>query len=248
VARRIQSFFLPRTLPQPAGWQLAAFNRGAEEVGGDFYDCITLPGGLLAIVMADVAGKGVPAALFVALCRSLVRAATLSPWAFQAGVGLDAEDVLRGAIWLTNDYITREHGETAMFITLFYALLNPADGTLMYVNAGHNPPVRLRTDGSTEELFERTHLPLGVLDDEVYQPTVTTIAPGETLFLFTDGITEAMDAANQFYGDERLTATLVANRALAPSDLVRAVLDDVLAHTAGAPQSDDQTMLVVRRS
>ena len=247
VARRIQSYFLPRELPQPAGWQVAALNRGAEEVGGDFYDVIALTGGALALIVADVSGKGVPAALFVALTRSLIRAATQAPWAFQGNADVSAEDVLTGAMWLANDYITREHGETSMFITLFYGLLHPETGALTYINAGHNPPLLVRPAGEAQEIFERANLPLGILESQPYEPSYTMIGPGETLVLFSDGITEAMDQAGILYSDERLVTVLGEQRGLEAPALIDAIMTDVAAHVAGAPQSDDMTLLVVRR-
>src|SRR5262245_12116101 len=163
VARRIQELFLPRKLPQPAGWQVAAFSRGAQAIGGDFFDCIELPGGQLGIVVADVCGKGVPAALFVALTRSLLRAASLAPWAFQRGGDMTAEDILAGALWFTNDYVASEHGESNMFITLFYGVLEPETGELCYVNAGHIPPLVIGAGANALRELESSALPLGIV-------------------------------------------------------------------------------------
>jgi serine phosphatase RsbU (regulator of sigma subunit) len=248
VARRIQRSFLPRTLPQPPGWELAAFSRGAQAVGGDFYDCIDLDEGRIGLVIADACGKGVTAALFVALTRSLLRAASLAPWVFRDADGLDAEGVLTGALWLVNDYLCREHADSTMFITLFYAVLDTASGELAYVNAGHNPPLLVAADGAGLAETGGGALPLGIMADQRYEVARARVAPGERLVAFTDGITEAMDREGLPFGDERLHAAVRAHHALPSAALVEGIIADVARHVAGAPQSDDITLLVVSRA
>lgn len=247
VARRIQELFLPRRLPQPAGWQVAAFNRGAQAVGGDFFDCIELPGGQIGLVVADVCGKGVPAALFVALTRSLLRAASLAPWAFQEGGGLDADTVLAGAMWFTNDYIAGEHGESNMFITLFYGVLEPETGVLSYINAGHNDPLIISPGGAAIRMLESSALPVGIVGGQVFETSETTIAPGETLVGFSDGITEAMNAAGEPYGDDRLLEILGRHAGAPAQALVETIAHAVDEYVAGAPQADDMTLLIISR-
>jgi phosphoserine phosphatase RsbU/P len=247
VARRIQELFLPRKLPQPPGWQVAAFSRGAQAIGGDFFDCIELPGGQLGIVVADVCGKGVPAALFVALTRSLLRAASLAPWAFQRGDSMTAEDVLAGALWFTNDYIASEHGESNMFITLFYGVLDPETGELCYVNAGHNPPLVVAPGADTMPELESSALPLGIVAGQVYETSRVALAPGEQLISFSDGITEAMSPSGEPYGDQRLLAALRAHAHLPAPALLKTITQLVDEHAAGAPQADDMTLLIVQR-
>lgn len=248
VARRIQQSFLPRTLPALPGWQLAAYSRGAQAVGGDFYDCIELADGHLGLVVADVCGKGVTAALFVALTRSLLRAASQAPWIFQGRMVLDAESVLTGALWLVNDYICREHADSNMFITLFYAVLNPASGSLSYVNAGHNPPLLVTDGGASIHETDAGALPVGIMPSQSYEVLRTSIGPGERLVAFSDGITEAMDVAGEPYNDERLHAALRANAALETPALVATIIAEVDAYAAGAPQADDITLLIVTRA
>lgn len=247
VARRIQELFLPRRLPQPSGWQVAAFSRGAQAIGGDFFDCIELPGGQLGIVVADVCGKGVPAALFVALTRSLLRAASLAPWAFQRGDGTAAEDVLAGALWFTNDYIASEHGESNMFITLFYGVLEPATGELHYLNAGHNPPLLIDSQAETALELESSALPLGIVAGQVYETSRVMLAPGQQLISFSDGITEAMSAAGEPFGDDRLLQALRDHTSASAPDLVAAITQLVDQHAIGAPQADDMTLLILQR-
>jgi len=248
VARRIQQSFLPRTLPALPGWQLAAYSRGAQAVGGDFYDCIELADGHLGLVVADVCGKGVTAALFVALTRSLLRAASQAPWIFQGRMVLDAESVLTGALWLVNDYICREHADSNMFITLFYAVLNPASGSLSYVNAGHNPPLLVTDGGASIHETDAGALPVGIMPSQSYEVLRTSIGPGERLVAFSDGITEAMDVAGEPYNDERLHAALRANAALETPELVATIIAEVDAYATGAPQADDITLLIVTRA
>lgn len=248
VARRIQQSFLPRTLPALPGWELAAYSRGAQAVGGDFYDCITLADGRIGLVVADVCGKGVTAALFVALTRSLLRAASQAPWIFQGDMALDAESVLTGALWLVNDYICREHGESNMFITLFYAVLDPASGTLAYVNAGHNPPLLVAPGGATISETDAGTLPVGIMPAQTYEVQRAFIAPGERLVAFSDGITEAMDVAGEPFNDARLHAALRANPALPSAALVETIIAEVDAYATGAPQADDITLLIVTRT
>jgi serine phosphatase RsbU (regulator of sigma subunit) len=247
VARRIQELFLPRKLPQPQGWQVAAFSRGAQAIGGDFFDCIELPGGQIGIVVADVCGKGVPAALFVALTRSLLRAASLAPWAFQRGEDMTAEDILAGALWFTNDYIASEHGESNMFVTLFYGVLEPETGELSYINAGHNPPLLVGAGAGTAHELESSALPLGIVGGQVYETSRVMLAPGEQLIGFSDGITEAMSVAGEPYGDQRLLDALRTHPSLPASALVETITQLVDQHAAGAPQADDMTLLIIQR-
>lgn len=248
VARRIQKQFLPGKLPKIPGWQLAALNRGAQAVGGDFFDCIELPGNRLGLVVADACGKGVPAALFVALTRSLLRAASQSPWVFQGNFLTNPNDVLTGALWFTNDYIAREHGESNMFITLFYGVLEPHTGILHYVNAGHNPPLVISDDGECVRELESYNLPLGIIETEAYNPAEITLGPGELFIGFSDGITEAMNPAGEPYDDWRLLAEVRNHLYETATDMVAAIEKSVDTFAAGAPQADDMTLLIIKRA
>lgn len=248
VARRIQKQFLPQALPQMPGWQVAAFNRGAQAVGGDFFDCMELPGNRLGLVVADACGKGVPAALFVALTRSLLRAASQAPWVFQNGRPTAAADILTGALWFTNDYIAREHGESNMFITVFYGVLDPSTAHLTYVNAGHNPPLVINAHGDAIQQLESYNLPLGIIETESYEATDIILAPGELLVGFSDGITEAMNGLGEPYGDDRFLELLQGNIHRSAADLVAVIEQSVDAYAAGAPQADDMTLLLIKRA
>ncbi len=249
VARRIQSSFLPTRLPQPAGWEIAAYSRGAQAVGGDFYDCIELPGNWMGLIIADVCGKGVTAALFVALTRSLLRAASQAPWVFQANLSLEPDNVLSGALWLTNDYITREHSDSNMFITVFYGMLHLDSGKLVYVNAGHNPPLLLDSqEYRIREVPNVAALPLGIFDHQDYGSSHITIAGGDYLVAFSDGITEAMSHSGELYGDRRLHQALLAQSGHSAAEMVKTVIGEVDEYVGDAAQADDMTLLVVRRT
>ncbi|MEF3273045.1 MAG: SpoIIE family protein phosphatase [Chloroflexus sp.] len=244
VARRIQQSFLPRVLPQPPGWRIAAFSRGAQAVGGDFFDTITLPDGRIGLVVADACGKGVTAALFVALSRSLLRAAS------QAADNVSGEQsatILVRAVSLTNDYICREHGDANMFVTLFYGLLDPTTGVMVYINAGHNPPLRISSPSITIEELNEGELPIGIVAGQSYVVHTLQLVPGDKLVVFSDGITEAMNQARELFGDQRLHDTLRASAQLSAADVVAKVVAAVEAFAAGEPQADDMTLLIVER-
>ncbi len=248
VARRIQELFLPRTLPQPLGWRLAAFNQGAQAVGGDFFDCIELPDDHLGLVVADACGKGVPAALFVALTRSLLRAASQSPRAFLSEQYLlNPTTLSTRALWFTNDYIAREHSDSNMFITLFYGVLEPRTGQMSYINAGHNPPLIIGADGKTIRELEVTTLPIGILSNQEFKVAHLVLHPGETFVGFSDGVTEALNPEGEVFGDHRLH-TVLTHYGNAPAPmLLDAIAQSVAAHAAGAAQADDMTLLILQR-
>ena len=232
IGREIQRSFLPEELPETAA-------RPA-----DFYDAFALGGGeRVGLVVADVCDKGVGAALFMALFRSLLRAFAQQAFASRAG---DDSSRLLSTVVSTNDYIARTHGAANMFATAFVAVLEPADGSLAWVNAGHEAPAVCGKAGVRMRL-PPTGPALGMMPDMRFETRETRLAPGETLFAFTDGVTEAKDGSGRFYSEERLLA-LIAERAPSAPALLDRVEADVSAHSAGAERSDDITMLAVRRT
>ncbi len=255
IGREIQRGFLPATLPQPAGWEIAAVFRPARQVAGDFYDAFELPGGAVMLVVADVCDKGVGAALFMALFRTLFRAtateldgATGEPDA-DAGDGIEAPALagarrLRRAVRVTNDYIARTHGAANMFATLFAAALDPATGELHYVNAGHEPPAIVGPAGVRARLAP-TGPAVGLLAGLPFEVGVERLAMGDLLVAFTDGVSEARDAGGAFLADDAVAA-LLAPAPSAAALLARAerALD---AHGAGGEPWDDVTMLAAHR-
>jgi serine phosphatase RsbU (regulator of sigma subunit) len=233
LARQIQQTFIPESLPQFTDWELAARWKTARQVGGDFYDVFDLPDGHLGLFIADVADKGVPAALFMALTRTLVRAAVL-----------DAESPAE-AMRRVNDLLIPDTKQ-GMFVTAVYAVLDRRANELTYVNAGHNPPLWVRGDGSIEKLT-RTAIALGVVTGEPVEQRTIKIESCDNVFLYTDGLTESFDAENEFYGEERLLEAVRSSSCLTASDLLDAVEKSLLNFVQDMPPADDLTMLVLRR-
>jgi sigma-B regulation protein RsbU (phosphoserine phosphatase) len=191
LARQIQKTFLPEFLPEIAGWNLAATWITARQVGGDFYDVIELPGGRLGLFIADVSDKGIPAALFMALTRTLVRAVvydTPSP----------AEVMRRVNALIIPD------NQQGMFVTAVYGVLELDSGKFTYANAGHNPPIFLCGVKRTMEFLRRTGAALGIIDDLAMEDRTIKLEPDDFLLLYTDGVSEAFSIEGETYGDERL--------------------------------------------
>ena len=247
IGREIQKSFLPEELPRVPGWEIAARFRPARQVAGDFYDAFALPaGGRIGLVVADVCDKGVGAALFMALFRTLLRATATGdsdPPGSAAGDADPAAELLR-AVRLTNDYIARTHGRSNMFATLFFAVLEPATGSLLYVNGGHEAPVVFGPGGVKARLAP-TGPAVGMLPDMAFSVGSARLEPGDGLLAFTDGVTDARGASG-LYGEERLLA-LLRETAAPASALLDAIESAVLAHAAGREQADDITLLAVRR-
>ncbi len=242
IGREIQRSFLPEELPRVAGWEIAARFRPARQVAGDFYDAFTLPDeGRIGLVVADVCDKGVGAALFMALFRSLLRATATGD---SARRGSDPAAELLRAVRLTNDYIARTHGGSNMFATLFFGVLEPSTGSLLYVNGGHDAPVVFGS-GSARARLLPTGPAVGMMPDMGFGVGRARLEPGEGLLAFTDGVTDARGPSGR-YGEERLLDLLREPCACA-SSLLDAIEASVSAHAAGEEQADDITLLAVRR-
>ena len=260
VARNIQRDFLPESLPVAMGVQLEAALQPAREVSGDFYDAFVLPpSGSIVTVVGDVCDKGVGAALFMALFRSLIRASadpigggaiqmiggrrTLVRQALESA---SAADLLVRVAGFTNDYIARLHGRTNMFATVFLAALDPRDGQLDYVNAGHEPALVIAPDGTMREL-RPTGPALGLLPEVEFKASQAKLERGCSLFAFTDGLVEARGQAGDAFGGERLRAALRAHNTTA-ANLVHGVLEALAAFTGQAEPHDDVTLLAATRT
>ena len=242
IGREIQLGFLPDTLPSPAGWELCAHFRPARQVAGDFYDAFALADGRVAIVLADVCGKGVGAALFMALFRTLIRALAEPQFAAAPNVA----DGLRATVQATNDYIARTHGRANMFATTFAAVLDPATGALEYVNAGHEPPALVDADGRVRARLAPTGPALGLMPELEFGVASERLAAGDTLFAYTDGVVDARDLQDEPFGEDRLMALLQADGAPTGGLLER--IDAALStHIGTAEQFDDVAMLTTRR-
>ena len=258
VARTIQRDFLPESLPDVGGLELEAALRPAKEVSGDFYDCFLLSSGEVILVVGDVCDKGVGAALFMALFRSLIRASAdpvgggaiqmiggRHTMVMQAIQSASPAELLTRVAGFTNDYIARLHGRTNMFATVFLASIEPYSGELVYVNAGHEPALVIAADGGIEEL-RPTGPALGMLPDSHFAAKTRHIEKGDSLFVFTDGLVEAHSPAGEIYGGERLREVVRGQRGGPPSELVRAVLDALETFGRHADPHDDLTMLAAR--
>ena len=234
IAWEIQQQLLPASLPEVKGYTLAAGTLPARQVGGDCYDVIALPDGRMLIAIADVSGKGTPASLLMANVQAALRA--LAP------LGMSLGEVAERV----NDLI---HDNTASdkFITAFFAVLEPESGNVEYVNAGHNPPYHI-SDGALDSLKEGG-LILGIMPTTIpYEVGQITLKPGDTLTIYTDGVSEAMNANRVEYGDERLMRLLSRNRDLPADQLLTCIRDDVQAFVDGAGRSDDITIITVTRA
>jgi sigma-B regulation protein RsbU (phosphoserine phosphatase) len=239
IAADIQKSFLPSEIEPLIGFDIAATSIPAKEVGGDFFDVIpfaVVPAKdhKAGIMIADVSGKGIPAALFMALSLVIMRVNSL--WHSHPA------DVLRDA----NSIISNDTKMTGMFVTLFYAVIDEELRQVTYANAGHNPPMVYRAmTGEIEELGT-TGVALGIIDTATYTEQVCVLSPGDILFLYTDGVTEADNEAEEMFGEERLRDGLTQYHDLPARGIMDSVLQDVRAFAAGCPQSDDITLMVLK--
>ena len=235
LARRVQHGLMPAQPPVAPNYHFFNYYEAADQVGGDYYDYVPLAGGRIAVVLADVSGKGVSAALLMAKLAGDARFALATAADPAAGVGrLNAGFA--------------QSGNDDRFVTFVAAVLDPATHELTIVNAGHMPPLLRRGDGKVEELgAAQAGLPLGVDESVRYEPYRRRLEPGECIVLFTDGISEAMNARNQLYGLRRLRRQVGA-KAVSVADLGQHILDDVRKFVGGRPQSDDMCLACFGRA
>ncbi len=235
LARRVQHGLLPAEPPAVPGYHFFSYYEAANLVGGDYYDYVPLSGGRIAVVVGDVSGKGVPAALLMAKLSGDVR--------FLLATEPDPATAVRRI----NQNFTQS-GYEDRFVTMVVSVLDPARHQLKVINAGHMPPLRGRADGTVEAIGQKqAGLPLGVAEDFPYEPFVCTLAPGDSVAIFTDGISEAMNAEGELYGLARLRQQIAA-RTVGVADLGPHILDDVRHFVGGRPQSDDMCLTCFGRS
>jgi sigma-B regulation protein RsbU (phosphoserine phosphatase) len=238
IGQQIQADFLPSELPQPPGWEIAAYFRPAHKVAGDFYDAFYVENNRkVCLIIADVCDKGVGAALFMALTRSLLRAFTEFNESLATG--------LKNPVEWTNDYILRNHNHTNMFVTLFYGLLDLDSGQLTYVNCGHTPPVVVGPTGVKTHL-KPTGPAVGMFPNIDLKVQQVGLEPADALFVFTDGVPDAHDSNGSFFTETRLLQLLEqpAPSALA---LLDCIVGSLQSHVGAATQFDDITMMAARR-
>jgi phosphoserine phosphatase RsbU/P len=233
VARSIQASFIPLSPPQAEGWDIATYWRAARQVGGDFYDFVPLRAGQWGLVIADVADKGIPAALFMAMCRTLLRASAINRIS-------PAATLQRLNELLFND------SRSDLFVTAFYAVWNPQTGEVTYASAGHNPPLLLRADGTISELHSKG-IALSVVPDARIAEHKITMQPGDMIVAYTDGVTEAMQLDYTEWSVERFKAAVAQHRGQSAQEMLQGILSAIDVFVAGAPQSDDLTLWVLKR-
>ena len=243
AARKLQLGMLPLDFPactpeQPV--EIHAMMEPAREVGGDLYDFFYASEHQFCFLVGDVCGKGAAAAMFMARTRSLVRMA-VQLWPKTNGDELPPARIVEAV-----NHELCQNNRDCMFVTLFLGVLDTSTGVLTYVNAGHLPPLLLHASGSIEPVSNKPVIPLAVRAGAAYQERTATLLPDDTVFVFSDGVTEAMNAADELYGNKRLQADLCTALALAPEEMVRAIKGNVDVFTGAAPQFDDVTMLALR--
>ena len=238
TARDIQQYIPPRVFPPFPEYtdkvDIYASMEAAKDIGGDFYDFFRIDDDHIALVIADVCGKGIPAALFMAVSRTIIRSKGMQ--------GCSAETCMT-----ESNHLLAAYSIDNMFVTVFYAIYNVKTGFISYSNAGHNPPLLLRQDGSVSELPVMENTIVGVIDNIEYQKDTLQLEQGDTLFMFTDGVTEATDAAYNEFGVERLGDILSQHSHSNCQQIVEAVKKGVKDFVGETEQSDDITMLVVKR-
>ena len=238
VAAEIQQAILPRIFPpfpeNEAQLELAAKMIPAKDVGGDFYDFFRIDEDHIGVVMADVSGKGIPAAIFMAVSRTLIRTVGLQ--------GLTPGECLTKS----NELLCNESVD-CMFVTVFYAIYNFKTGELDYCNGGHNSPAILHADGHIEMLPVSHNCMIGAIEGIEYTDEKTHLEPGDTLVMYTDGVSEAMNTEFQEYGDDRMTTLLEQQKGMSCDAIIENLLSDIRQFVGSAPQSDDITILVLKR-
>ena len=232
VARQVQLELLPARDPQLEGFDISAYNFPTEEVSGDYYDWVRIYDDQIGIVIADVSGKGVPAALLMAFLRASLRAATHIGYAPHISMS-------------KVNYLLWESIERNQFVTAFYGILDAANRTVAYCNAGHNPPFLMEADGAVH-FEERGGVPLGMFRDTRYYEYFAEIAPGQVLVLYTDGVTEAMNRAGDEYGRDRLVEAVRKCRHLGAREMIDFIHHDVLKWTDGLGATDDVTFFIIK--
>lgn len=234
IAREVQTTLLPADAPVLAGYDIAGLNLPAWDIGGDYFDYLSLPEGTLGLVIADVSGKGVPAALLMATFRAALRTEVRKGQPI-AAVMREVHDTLAQSM------------DPSRFVSTVYGVLDPGNGAFTYVNCGHNPPMLVRSDGRCEWLPSGRPA-LGMFGDQPYETRTAHLGPGDMLLLYTDGVVEPTDArSDEAFGEDRLARVLSESTALPAADIIRVVVDATRAHAGSDRYDDDFTLVIVKR-
>ncbi len=233
IAKEIQDTILPESIPSIPGFEICATTIPAMEIGGDLYDFIPMTNGRWGFVIADVSGKGVSAALYMALCRTLIRVCGIA----QERPG----DAIREA-----NRLIYEDGRSSMFITVFYGVLDPRQRSFTYVNPVHNPPLPFRGKPPVACMMSGKGIALGVIDEVNLSPETLLVERGDLIVLYTDGVTEAFNEQEKFFGEERLIASISRNLNLTVHEIATGLINDIRGFSGTEPQSDDITLILIR--
>ncbi len=235
IAREIQMAMIPHIFPPfPELPQIDVFAvlKSAKEVGGDLYDFFVIDGDKFCFAIGDVSGKGVPASLYMAVTRTLVRS-------------ISDKEFMPSSIVSSLNKSLSSNNESSMFVTFFLGVLDLKTGELSYCNAGHNPPFMIRNNGEVFMLEKTKFIPVGLFEDFEYGEASLRLEPGDKLFLYTDGVSEAENAGNVLYGEENILKVIQANLEASPRELIQCMEQDVAFHVNGYFQSDDITMMTI---
>ncbi len=236
-AARIQSSLLPDEIPILPNWELAVTMLPARETSGDFFDFIPLAEGKIGLLIADVADKGIPAALYMALCRTLIRT-----------YAVEYEDAAPDVVFFAVNERLLKDARLNLFVTAFYGILEPTSGLMTYCNAGHNPPYWFNHASHKVTALSPTGMPLGIEEDQIWKLTSIQIQAGDTLILYTDGIPDAHNPQGEFYREKRLVETAQTALHLPAQDLLIRILEDVQSFVGEEAQFDDITLMILRRN
>lgn len=234
IAAEIQRDLLPRKAPRIPGYEILGHSIPAEQVGGDYFDYLPLEDGRLGLAIGDVSGKGMPAALYMAVCRGLLHAL--------AGKHNEPHAAIADL-----NAIACKDSTSPVFITLFYSVLDPDTGILQYCSGGHNLPVLIRADGRVFALRRSDGMLVGIMPNIRYTSDSITLAPGDTLVLYTDGVTEAENPRRELFGERQLESVLTGCANLTADEIIQRVTSSVTDFVGAHPQSDDITVVVLRR-
>jgi sigma-B regulation protein RsbU (phosphoserine phosphatase) len=236
LAGEVQKSFFPQQLPKIPGWHLSVAMEAAHETSGDFFDTIPLPRGFTGILMGDVVDKGVAAALFMALSWSLLRT-------YAGDFPTHPEMTLTSV-----NQRLMEDTSAKQFVTVFYGILDPGTGRLVYSNAGHPPPLAVNSlSGEVIHRLEHTGKPLGIFEEEIWEQKVVEFQPAEHLLIYTDGITDAQNEQDDFFKESGLVAAFQNHLGMGADDLLEALQTDVQSFMGATPQNDDMALAVLSR-
>ncbi len=234
LAARIQADLLPQALPAPPGFDIAGKSVPAQMVGGDYFDFMQMPGGRYGITLGDVSGKGLPAALLMANLQATLRGQTL--------FGGSVHECIQ-----RSNKLLAESTSPEKFVTLFYSVLDPGARTLTYCNAGHDAPMLLRAGGASERLATGGVV-LSIMEDFPYREETVPFGPGDLMVVYSDGISEAMNPAEEQFGEARIGELIARERHRTAADIIESIVAAVREHAGTAPQMDDMTLVVIKGS